>query len=322
MGMTEMLGRFRNGVAVITLLSSIVLCAALFVLCQSARAQEQFTTPEDAVSTLIQAAKSQDQKSLLTVLGPDGKAIVSSGDPVADANARDNFVSAYDAKHALDLEGDGSQTLIIGDDDWPFPIPLINKGGKWQFDTAAGVDEILRRRIGRNELAAIQVSLAYVQAQNEYASRDPAGLGSHVYAQRIVSRPGKKDGLYWPTADSEPPSPFGDLAAKASAEGYKAGGKPKPYHGYYYRILKRQGSGAAGGAYDYVVNGKMIGGFALIAYPAQYGNSGIMTFIVNTEGVVYQKDLGADTAKVAGAMTTFNPDSTWQKVDTSETAAH
>jgi len=268
-----MLGRFRNGVAVITLLSSIVLCAALFVLCQSARAQEQFTTPEDAVSTLIQAAKSQDQKSLLTVLGPDGKAIVSSGDPVADANARDNFVSAYDAKHALDSEGDGSQTLIIGDNDWPFPIPLINKGGKWQFDTAAGVDEILRRRIGRNELAAIQVSLAYVQAQNEYASRDPAGLGSHVYAQRIVSRPGKKDGLYWPTADSEPPSPLGDLAAKASAEGYKAGQTPIPYHGYYYRILTRQGANAPGGAYDYLAKGKMIGGFGLIILYSAAGGS-------------------------------------------------
>jgi len=315
MGMTDMLGRSRNGVAVITLLSSIVLCAALFVLCQSARAQEQFTTPEDAVSTLVQAAKSQDQKSLLTVLGPDGKAIVSSGDPVADANARDNFVSAYDAKHALDSEGDGSQTLIIGDNDWPFPIPLINKGGKWQFDTAAGVDEILRRRIGRNELAAIQVSLAYVQAQNEYASRDPAGLGSHVYAQRIVSRPGKKDGLYWPIADSEPPSPFGDLAAKASAEGYKAGQTPIPYHGYYYRILTRQGANAPGGAYDYLAKGKMIGGFALVAYPAQYGNSGIMTLMVSHDGTVFQKDLGPQTDQLARKIESFDPDQTWTKVN-------
>src|SRR6185312_15360370 len=315
MGMTEMLGRFRNGVAVITLLSSIVLCAALFVLCQSARAQEQFTTPEDAVSTLIQAAKSQDQKSLLTVLGPDGKAIVSSGDPVADANARDNFVSAYDAKHALDSEGDGSQTLIIGDNDWPFPIPLINKGSKWQFDTAAGLDEILRRRIGRNELAAIQVSLAYVQAQNEYASLDPGGLGPHIYAQRIVSRPGKKDGLYWPTSEGGTPSPLGELAAQASAEGYKAGAAPVPYHGYYYRILTRQGGDAPGGAYDYLVNGKMIGGFGLLVFPAQYGNSGIMTFMVNQDATVYQKDLGSKTDELARKIDAFAPDQSWTKVE-------
>jgi hypothetical protein len=313
--MTNMLGRSRNGVTVTTLLSSVVLCPALLVLCESALAQEQFTTPEDAVSALVEAAKSQDQKGLLTVLGPDGKAIASSGDAVADANARDNFVSAYDAKHALELEGDGSQTLIIGNDDWPFPIPLINKGGKWQFDAAAGVDEILRRRIGRNELAAIQVSLAYVQAQNEYASLDPAGLGPHVYAQRIVSRPGKRDGLYWATAEGEQASPLGELAAKASAEGYKTGNTPIPYYGYYYRILTRQGAHALGGAYDYLAKGKMIGGFALVAYPAQYGNSGIMTFIVNQDGTVFQKDLGPQSDKLARKLEAFDPDSTWMKVD-------
>jgi len=310
-----MLGRSRNGVTVTTLLSSVVLCPALLVLCESALAQEQFTTPEDAVSALVEAAKSQDQKGLLTVLGPDGKAIASSGDAVADANARDNFVSAYDAKHALELEGDGSQTLIIGNDDWPFPIPLINKGGKWQFDAAAGVDEILRRRIGRNELAAIQVSLAYVQAQNEYASLDPAGLGPHVYAQRIVSRPGKRDGLYWATAEGEQASPLGELAAKASAEGYKTGNTPIPYYGYYYRILTRQGAHAPGGAYDYLAKGKMIGGFALVAYPAQFGNSGIMTFIVNQDGTVFQKDLGPQSDKLARKLEAFDPDSTWMKVD-------
>jgi hypothetical protein len=315
--MADMLGRSRNGIAAITLISRIVLCAALFVLCESALAQEHFTTPEDAVSALVEAAKSQDQKSLLTVLGPDGKAIVSSGDSVADANARDSFVSAYDAKHALELEGDGSQTLIIGNDDWPFPIPLINKGDKWQFDTKAGLDETLRRRVGRNELAAIQVSLAYVQAQNEYASLDPAGLGPHVYAQRIVSRPGKKDGLYWPTAEGEPPSPLGELAAKASAEGYKPGNTPIPYHGYYYRILTRQGANAPGGTYDYLAKGKMIGGFALIAYPAEYGNSGIMTLMVNHDGTVFQKDLGPQIDKLARKIGSFDPDQTWTKVNIS-----
>jgi hypothetical protein len=215
----------------------------------------------------------------------------------------------------LELEGDGSQTLIIGNDDWPFPIPLVNKGGKWQFDTKAGLDEILRRRIGRNELAAIQVSLAYVQAQNEYASLDPTGLGPHVYAQRIVSRPGKRDGLYWATAEGEQASPLGELAAEASAEGYKTGNTPIPYYGYYYRILTRQGAHAPGGAYDYLAKGKMIGGFALVAYPAQYGNSGIMTFIVNQDGTVFQKDLGPQSDKLARKIEAFDPDSTWAKVD-------
>jgi hypothetical protein len=298
-----------------TAITRVLLCAALVGLCRSALAQEQFATPEHAVGALVDAAQSQDQKNLLTVLGPDGKAVVNSGDPVADTNARESFVSAYDIKHELELEGDGSQTLIIGDDDWPFPIPLVNKGGKWQFDTTAGLDEILRRRIGRNELATIQVALAYVQAQNEYASLDAAGLGLHVYAQRIVSRPGKKDGLYWPTAEGEPPSPLGDLAAKASAEGYKAGQTRIPFHGYYYRILTRQGPNAPGGAYDYLAKGKMIGGFALVAYPAQYGNSGIMTFMVNQDGTVFQKDLGPQTDKLARKIESFDPDQTWTKVN-------
>ncbi len=219
----------------------LLLCATLLGWSASAFGQELFATPEAAVDALVGAAKSGDRKAIVSVLGPDGEAIVSSGDPVADTNTRENFIAAYDAKHTIELEGDGTQTLIIGNDDWPFPIPLVNKAGEWQFDTKAGLNEILSRRIGRNELSTIQVSLAYVQAQNEYAALDPAGLGRGVYAQRIVSRPGKKDGLYWPTAEGETPSPLGDLAAKASAEGYKAGEKPIPYHGYYYRILTRQG---------------------------------------------------------------------------------
>jgi hypothetical protein len=240
---------------------------------------------------------------------------VSSGDPVADSNARESFVSAYDAKHSIEMEEDGTQTIIIGNDDWPFPIPLVNKSGEWQFDTKAGLDEILRRRIGRNELSAIQVCLAYVQAQNEYASLDPERLGRGVYAARILSRPGRKDGLYWPSAQGEAESPFGDLAAQASAEGYKAGGAPIPYHGYYYRILTRQGPGAPGGAYDYLVKGKMIGGFGLLAFPAEYGNSGIVTLLVNHDGTVFQKDLGPKTARLARRIESFAPDQTWTKVD-------
>jgi Protein of unknown function (DUF2950) len=306
-----------NGVSMIRK-TSLLLCAALLGWSASAFGQELFNTPETAVDALVSAAKSQDREAVLRVLGPDGRAIVISGDSVADRNARERFLSAYDAKHAIELEGDGTRTLIAGNDDWPFPIPLVNKDGEWRFDTKAGLDEILRRRVGRNELSAIQVSLAYVQAQNEYAALDPGGLGPHAYAQRIVSRPGKKDGLYWPTADGEAPSPLGDLAARAAAEGYKTGGGPIPYHGYYYRILTRQGASASGGAYDYVVKGKMIGGFALLAFPAQYGNSGIMTFMVNHDGTVFQKDLGPNTAARARNINSFAPDQTWTKVDASQ----
>lgn len=292
----------------------ILLYAALVGCAAPAFAQEQFKTPEEAVAVLVDAARSGDRKAILAVLGSEGRAIVSSGDPVADKNVREQFISAYDAKHAIEMEGDGTQTLVIGNDDWPFPIPLISKSGVWQFDTEAGRDEILRRRIGRNELSAIQVSLAYVETQNEYAALDPAGLGRGVYARRIVSRKGRKDGLYWPTAEGESQSPLGELAASASAEGYKAGKKPIPYHGYYYRILTRQGAGAPGGAYDYIVKDKMKGGFALIASPAEYGNSGIMTFMVNHDGKVFQKDLGPKTAKLAGRIDAFAPDESWTEV--------
>jgi hypothetical protein len=281
-------------------------------------AQERFNTPDAAVDALVSAARSGDAKAIVAVLGPDGNAIVSSGDPVADTNTREKFVAEYDAKHAIEPEGDGTRTLVIGNDDWPFPIPLVNKAGEWQFDTEAGLDEILRRRVGRNELSAIQVARAYVQAQNEYAELDPAGLGRGVYAQRIVSHPGKKDGLYWPTTEGQPPSPLGEFAARASAEGYKAGKAPIPYHGYYYRILTRQGAGAPGGAYDYLVKGKMRGGFALLAFPAEYGNSGIMTFMVNHDGTVFQKDLGPKTAQLARKIESFAPDQSWTTADSAQ----
>jgi hypothetical protein len=304
-----------DGVAMVIKTSRLLLTAALLGFIAPAFAQEQFGTPEAAVEALVTAARSEDGAAILKVLGPDGKPIVSSGDPVADSNIRQDFVSAYNAKHAIEMEGDGTRTLIIGNDDWPFPIPLVNKAGQWQFDTKAGLDEILRRRIGRNELSAIQVSLAYVQAQNEYASLDPAGHGRGAYAQRIVSSPGKKDGLYWPSAEGEEPSPLGALAAQAAVEGYKIKGTPIPYHGYYYRILSRQGATAPGGAYDYVVKGKMIGGFGLLAFPADYGNSGIMTFMVNQDGTVFQKDLGDRTEKFARRIETFDPAAGWQKVE-------
>ena len=246
------------------------------------------------------------------MLGPGSTEIVSSGDPVADAAARQRVLAAYDAKHQVVMEGADKAALVIGNEDWPFPIPLVRKDGSWRFDTAAGREEILFRRIGRNELSAIQACLAYVDAQQEYAEKGVAGNG--VYAQRIVSQPGKKDGLYWPAQAREDESPLGELAAGAATEGYRFGQQRIPYHGYYYRVLTRQGPSAPGGALDYVVRGRMIGGYALVAYPAQYGNSGVMTFVVNHRGTVFEKDLGANTARFVAGMTAFNPDSTWQRV--------
>jgi hypothetical protein len=286
------------------------LCAAVSI----AHAQKAFKTPEEAASALVDAARTGDAKTILTVLGPDGEDIVWSGDPVADAETRQKFVAAYDAKHQIAMEGDSKAIMVIGQDDFPVPIPLVRKDGMWRFDTVAGSDEIILRRVGRNELEAIQTSLAYVDAQNEYAEKDRTGAGMNTYAQRIVSQPGKKDGLYWPTSRGEEESPLGDLFAQATRQGYRIGAGRTPYRGYYYKILTRQGPAAVGGAFDYVVRGKMIGGFALVAYPAEYGNSGIMTFLVNHAGTVFQKDLGRNTAKIAEQMSSFNPDQSWQKV--------
>jgi hypothetical protein len=283
-----------------------------------ASAQQSFKTPDEAASALVAAAKSGDRKALLTVLGSGAADIVSSGDDVEDEQVRKEFVAAYEEKHEIHPEGDKTAMMIIGHDDFPFPIPLVHSGETWRFDTEAGRMEVLYRRIGRNEMDAIQSSLAYVDAQNEYADKDRTGDGVGVYAQRVISQSGHKDGLYWPTAAGEEESPLGDLVAAATTEGYRVGGGRSPFHGYYFKILTRQGPAAPGGVLDYVVKGKMIGGFALVAYPAEYANSGVMTFIVNHNGTVYEKDLGARTAQVAGGMTAFNPDDSWKKVDTSE----
>jgi Protein of unknown function (DUF2950) len=298
-----------------------LLTAALlaFAMTSAASAQQSFKTPEEAVEALATAAKAHDRKSVLAVLGPDAADIVSSGDEVADRADRDRVIEAYDAKRQVVMEGADKAVLVLGNQDWPFPIPLVRKDGSWRFDTAAGREEILFRRIGRNELAAIQTILAFVDAQQEYAEKGIGGNG--VYAQRIVSRPGTKDGLYWPAQSGEDESPLGDLAASAAAEGYRAGQQRIPYHGYYYKVLTRQGPNAPGGALDYVVRGKMIGGFALVAYPAQYGNSGVMTFLVNHQGTIYEKDLGEQTAGTASGMTAFNPDNTWQRVSEADLAS-
>jgi len=289
----------------------VLALSGLLLLMPPAQAQQSFTNPDDAASALATAVRSGMKQDILKVLGADGEDIVSSGDDVADADVRSKFVSAYDAKHSVKVDGKKA-TLIIGADDFPFPVPLVQTRAGWKFDTAAGRQEILYRRIGRNELDTIQTCLAFVDAEDDYADKD-RGDGVGVYAQHVVSTPGKKDGLFWPSDNND--SPLGQLAADASAEGYKAGSEPQPYHGYYYRILTQQGASAPGGAMSYIVNGKMIGGFALVAYPADYGNSGVMTFIVNHAGTVYQKDLGGDTEARAKSMTSFDPDKTWTKVE-------
>ena len=297
----------------------LMLATAVTVLAltSGALAQQSFTTPQAAAEGLAMAVRSGDTKAMNTVLGPGAEDIMSSGDATQDENTRKLFLEAYDAKHSIEQSGDKPATLLVGPDDYPIAIPIAKKGEGWVFDVAAGRQEVLARRIGRNEIGAIMVCVGYVEAQYEYAEATATGEGFAAYAQRVVSNPGKKDGLYWPTAEGEPPSPIGDAIAEASWRGYKAG-SGEPYQGYYYKILTRQGPKAPGGAHDYVVNGKMIGGFALIAWPATYGNSGITTFLVNHDGVVFEKDLGNDTAKVASNTTAFNPDETWKKVEPSK----
>jgi Protein of unknown function (DUF2950) len=294
------------------------LAAIVAIVCLAGsplHAQQVFRTPEEAAGAFASAVKSGAENEMLKVLGKGGEDIVASGDAVADAAAREKFTTAYDAKHSVSSEGDKKAVLIVGSEDFPFPIPIVRTKSGWTFDTDAGRREILYRRIGRNELDTIQTCLAYVDAQNDYADKDRTGAGPGVYAQRIVSNPGRKDGLYWPTSDGSK-SPLGELMAAASAQGYKAGSGPQPYHGYYYRILTRQGPHATGGGLNYIVGGKMIGGFALVAYPAVYDNSGVMTFLVNYAGTVYQKDLGPHTAELAKRMTSFDPDQSWKKADT------
>lgn len=278
-----------------------------------ALAQRRFPSLEAATDALVSALRKADRTAVVSILGDQGRPLVSSGDEVADRRGRERFVAAYDEAHRLE-GGGGKVVLVVGKDDFPFPIPLVPEGPNWRFDTAAGKEEILNRRIGQNELHTIQVCLAYVDAQREYYLRDPDANGLLQYAQKFASSNGKRDGLYWPTPAGEPQSPLGPFVARARGEGYaKRTEAPTPYWGYYYRILKGQGKDAPGGAYDYLAGGRMIGGFALVAYPAQYGVSGVMTFMVNHDGVVYQKDLGPRSATVARAMRQFDPDETWKK---------
>ncbi len=305
-----------NGIPLVRHFGKVLLGAAFLLVCAAAHAEQQFESPEDAVEALIGAAKDRDKSKLLEILGPDGQDVISSGDEVADRNARDRFLESYEEKHGFESEGDDYAVLVLGKDDWPFPIPIVNADGKWQFDAEAGLEEILIRRIGRNELSAIESARAYVKAQQDYAALNVDGTSPPAYAQQIVSSPEKKDGLYWPTEAGGAPSPLTEIFAEIREEGYEPGDKPIPYHSYYFRVLNSQGDGAKGGASDYVVDGRMTGGFALVARPANYGNSGIMTFMVNQDGVVLEKDLGLETEDVVVEIDSFSPDETWTPAQT------
>ncbi len=306
--------------------SSLRLCGLPLALClglatatpaAQAETQQTFASADEAVAAVVADLKSDNLQALRAIFGPHSERLLSSGDAVADQNARRHFVTAYDEKHHLEPNQNGA-VLVIGKDDWPFPIPLRKNGDRWQFDTAAGEQELISRRIGRNELATIQTMLAYVDAQQDYGDWMQRQAGAPEYAQFIRSHPGKQDGLYWPAAAGQPESPLGSLFAEAQKEGYRASASAQgrvPYHGYFFKILTAQGPHAPGGAVDYVVRGKMIGGFALVAWPARYGDSGVMTFLVNHNATVYQKNLGPKTSSVAEAMTRYDPDPSWQKVE-------
>jgi len=311
---------FRNICLSLLLLLSllIVLASGAPALAASAKqGQKSFASPDEALQSLVKAVRSNDPKELVAILGPGSREIISSGDPVADKAGRDRFVTLSDEKIVIEGAETGKAVFSIGNEDYPYPIPVVKKGNSWRFDARAGKEEIINRRIGRNELAVINIMHSYVDAQREYASKDRDSDAVMEFAQKFRSSPGKKDGLYWETKDGAEMSPFGPLVAKADSEGYarSKGGDKAPYQGYLFKILKAQGANVEGGSFDYVVNDRMILGFALVAYPAEYGNSGIMTFVVNQNGIVYQKDLGKNTGKVAAAMKLYNPDKSWKKVE-------
>jgi hypothetical protein len=306
------------------LLKKTMLAAAALVLAmgsslpgnaQAASGQKTFPSASASAAALVAASRSDDEAELLAILGPDGKDLVDSGDPVADKLSRGRFVKSYSLKHSLSSEGQGVKILIIGANDWPMPIPIVRDGTTWYFDSARGHDEILNRRIGENELGAIAVCEGYVEAQKQYAAKGHDGLPAGLYAQRLSSDPGKENGLYWEVKTGQPQSPMGPAVADAAAEGYVGGSGPAPYHGYFYKLLKEQGPDAPGGAKSYLADGKLSGGFALLAYPANYGNGGIMTFLVNQDGTILQKDLGDDTVNLAKQITAYNPDDSWSPAD-------
>lgn len=276
-----------------------------------------FGTPDEAVTALIGALEKNDVATLGLLLGPGSEGLISSGDAVADKRGREVFLQDYREKHELVADGDSKRVIQVGKKDWPLPVPVVKRDGRWYLDGADGADEIIYRRVGKNELGAIAAARGSVAAQEDYAAVAHDGNPPGTYAQKLISDPGMQNGLYWPSAEGEPSSPVGPFIANAAEEGYRAAAKGErlPYHGYYYRLLHGQGSAASGGAMNYFRDGLLVDGFALIAWPADYGVSGVQTFIVNQDGVVFQKDLGDDTATAVEAIQDFNPDSSWSKVD-------
>jgi len=305
----------------ITLMIRTLLLALIIALAACSKPNKPsarvFASPDDASNALVTAVKAGDQNALLAIFGPDSQEIIFSGDPVQDKNIGNAFAAGYDVMHRWRRMPDGGQILLVGADNFPFPILLKkNDGGQWFFDTVAGKDEILNRRIGRNELAIIEVCGAVADAQAEYFSQLHDGATARQYALKFISDPGKQNGLYWKSADGQPESPLGPLAAFATSEGYTAKADAHTaFHGYSFHMLKGQSDKAPGGAKDYVVDGKMVGGFAFVAYPAEYGNSGVMTFMINQDGVLLQKDLGKTTTETATSMTVFDPDAGWNAVE-------
>jgi len=308
----------------VTAAGAAVLAAVMLSACAKKEAaappaadHASFASAQEAVDALIAALEAGDNAALLKLFGPGTKELVSSGDDVADANDRAGFVEAYRAKHELVPEGEGRMILEVGENDWPAPVPVVERDGRWYLDGAEGEDEVIYRRVGRNELAAIEVCRGFVEAQNEYASEGRDDNPPGYYAPYLISDEDQHNGLYWPVEEGEPESPAGPFVAAAAGEGYRraASGEPTPYHGYYYRMLYAQGPNAPGGAREYFEEGRLVNGFALIAWPADYGVSGVQTFLVNQDGVVYEKDLGEDTATAITYIELFDPDGSWAKVE-------
>jgi hypothetical protein len=295
------------------LFAALAVTTVLFTIATGALAQERYRTPDKAVAALVDAMRSGALERVFRVLGPGSDEIMLSGDPVDDAATRKRFLEEFTVKHQIIPDGEDRAALIVGEEQWPFALRLVRLNNTWRFDTLLARSEVLYRRIGRNEMSAIDACDAYVAAQKEYAAKGSAGRG--VYAQRFISRAGERDGLYWPAPSGEDESPLGEFAATAASKGYSVDGKQwAPYQGYYYRILTRQGANASGGEINYIVSGEMVGGFALVASPARYRNSGLMTFLVNHQGTIYEKDLGWRTTDVALEITSFDPDRTWRRV--------
>ena len=300
---------------------ALILTAVFLSIPASAATEKQktFISPEKAVQAFLDSLKKNDKTALTALFGPNSVKLLSSGDPVNDEYRKERFVAKFEESHRLEREGKNKAVLVVGKNDWPFPIPLVMNKNRWRFDTRAGMQELVNRRIGANELDTIQTCQAVIDAQLEYAMNDYDGNGMLEYAAKFWSDPGRKNGLYWQTVEGDTPSPLGELLAKAKAKGYtekKSGEAPSPYYGYFYRIVTGQGQHARGGAYDYLVNGHLLGGVAVVAYPAKYGVSGVMTFIVNHDGIVFQKDLGPKTSEVASTMQLFDPGPDWKKVET------